>query len=494
MSFTLSPRPDLPPFALEPLPQELQLTNPGFDVLLGQVIDGRYRVLEPIGGGGMGRVYRAVQLELDRPVALKVVHATDPAFRDRFLFEASLTSKLRHPNTVTVFDYGCTPAGTLYLVMEYLEGQTLAELVCAQGALPWQRVLGIGQQIGRAVREAHQLGVVHRDIKPANVMLLSTKEDHDVVRVLDFGLVKSFDRERARSDRALTEQGLVMGSPLYLAPEQVQHHPVDPRSDIYSLGVVLYEALCGTPPFRGRYDLDVLLKHVNDPVPPLPAKVPAAVRRLVMRCLEKDPAARFQTMEELLVAMSNARDARSKLLRSVVFLGATLGIAGAGVLAGRLTAGTKVESTPQALLHAAVPAVTRPERVQFSIDSQPSGARVMLQGKTLGTTPVKFDLPPGADGVARAELLLTRRGYLPLTVAAGGTGPHIELVQKLQRAKTSKRPSRVHAKRARVKQPPSNEIRRSGKRRASHLPLGPPPQAHEVSPVGEEHQREEQPR
>src|SRR4051812_40528116 len=160
------------------------LTTPGVDTLIGIVLDGRFKIIEPIGSGGMGKVYKAVQAPLNRAVALKVLDynygpGREHTFRQRFLVEAAMTAKLNHPNTVTVIDYGCTPEGIFWIAMELLEGDTLEHLVRKGGPLPWRRVLTIGQQVARSLREAHGLGVVHRDLKPANVMLLSADEDHD---------------------------------------------------------------------------------------------------------------------------------------------------------------------------------------------------------------------------------------------------------------------------------------------------------------------------
>ena len=290
------------------------VTTPGVDTLLGSVVGGRFRVVEPVARGGMGRVYRAVQTPLNRPVALKVLDTkmgagTDVQFRQRFLVEAALTAKLSHPNTVTVLDYGATEDGLFYIAMEYLDGRTLDEVVMAEGPLSWPRALSIGQQICRSLREAHQLGVVHRDLKPANVMLLNADEDQDLVKVLDFGLVKSFVQGQELEGRAVTQQGMLMGSPPYMAPEQGEHNRADPRSDIYSLGTVLYEALTGKPPFSGKNPLEVILKHVNEPVPPLLTppnreEIPPQLVALVLKCLAKSPMDRFQTMDEVLHAFA----------------------------------------------------------------------------------------------------------------------------------------------------------------------------------------------
>ena len=238
------------------------------DPLIGRILNDRFRILSPLGSGGMGKVYKAVQTPLDRVVALKILNPNfpaekDPAFKRRFFLEASLTSKLRHPNTVTVIDYGQTEDGIYFIAMEYMEGQTLAEVLAHDKTLPWRRVLDIAQQICRSLREAHKLGVIHRDLKPANVMLLN-EADHDMVKVLDFGLVKSFLAAdgQAGGDPEVTQNGVFLGSPQYMAPEQARN-VADPRSDVYSLGILVYQMLAGRPPFQGKDYLEVIFQHMT---------------------------------------------------------------------------------------------------------------------------------------------------------------------------------------------------------------------------------------
>jgi serine/threonine-protein kinase len=264
----------------------------------------------------MGKVYRAVQAPLDRVVALKVLNPSfpstkDPGFQQRFLREASLTSKLRHPNTVTVIDYGQTDDGIYYIAMEYLEGRTLAQVLAQSGSLAWSRVISIAQQVCRSLREAHAMGIVHRDLKPANIMLLN-ESDQDLVKVLDFGLVKSIApvTENPTLNPEITQSGTFLGSPQYMAPEQARN-VADARSDIYSLGVVMYQMLQGRPPFIARDHLELIFAHCKEPPPPFNAlrphiPVPHDIEAVVMKCLEKDPARRYQSMDELLEAMRTA--------------------------------------------------------------------------------------------------------------------------------------------------------------------------------------------
>jgi serine/threonine-protein kinase len=281
------------------------------DPLLGKVLSGRFQIVEPLGVGGMGRVYKAIQQPLDRVVALKVLNprydgTKDPGFERRFFLEASMTAKLKHPNTITVHDYGRTDEGIYFIAMEYLEGETLQQVLAREGPMPWQRALAVGAQVARSLREAHKLGLVHRDLKPANVMLLSEGTGGDVVKVLDFGLVKAFGSDlMQKSDTELTQAGVLLGSPLYMAPEQARAE-TDQRTDIYSLGVLVFQCIAGRPPFQGRESIDIIVKHVKEKPPELSSlkpEVPVEVNSLVMKCLEKSPANRFQTMDELLEAM-----------------------------------------------------------------------------------------------------------------------------------------------------------------------------------------------
>ncbi|HVP60605.1 MAG TPA: TonB family protein [Myxococcaceae bacterium] len=282
------------------------------DPLIGRILNDRFRILSPLGSGGMGKVYKAVQTPLDRVVALKILNPNfpaekDPAFKRRFFLEASLTSKLRHPNTVTVIDYGQTEDGIYFIAMEYMEGQTLAEVLAHEKTLPWRRVLDIAQQICRSLREAHKLGVIHRDLKPANVMLLN-EADHDMVKVLDFGLVKSFVAADGQSgDPEVTQNGVFLGSPQYMAPEQARN-VADPRSDVYSLGILVYQMLSGRPPFQGKDYLEVIFQHMKEAARPVrevnpSTEVPPEVEAVVARCLQKDPVARYQSMDEVLEAL-----------------------------------------------------------------------------------------------------------------------------------------------------------------------------------------------
>ncbi len=259
----------------------------------------------------MGAVYKAEQAPLGRLVALKVLsprgdEAGNAEFRRRFLLEASTSAKLTHPNTVRVFDYGQTEDGFFFIAMELLEGKTLKQVLAEKGAMSADRAVDVAKQVCRSLREAHRLGVVHRDIKPGNVMLVD-RGGEEAAKVLDFGLAKDVSAAASDANDA-TQTGVFLGSPKYVSPEQVQGEALDARSDIYSLGVVLYELLSGKPPFAHEQPMQALMAHVRDAPPKLVAPpsgepIPPSLEAVVMRCLAKRPDDRWPDMEALLVAL-----------------------------------------------------------------------------------------------------------------------------------------------------------------------------------------------
>jgi serine/threonine-protein kinase len=278
------------------------------DPFVGRVIHEKFKLVSLIARGGMGKVYRAEQAPLGRICAVKILvppTGADPEeFRKRFFLEASIGARLTHPNTVTIFDYGVTDDGTYFIAMEYLEGRTLAKVLREASPFDETRATHVARQICRSLREAHALGVVHRDLKPANVYLVDHGDEKDTVKVLDFGLVK--DLESDTED--LTQTGLFMGSPKYMAPEQIRGEPCDARTDVYSLGVILYEMVTGGVPFDKQKQVDTLLAHVHEPVPPLRSRRPdlaisPVLEELVLRCLGKHPSERPASMDQVLLAL-----------------------------------------------------------------------------------------------------------------------------------------------------------------------------------------------
>jgi beta-lactam-binding protein with PASTA domain/predicted Ser/Thr protein kinase len=265
------------------------------------VIDSRYRVIRRLGSGGMADVYCAEDSQLGRQVAVKVLHrrfAEDQQFVERFRREASSAAGLQHPNIVGIFDRGKWD-GTYYIAMEFVQGRTLKDIIREKGPAPPAAAVDITLQILRAARFAHKRGVVHRDIKPHNVLI----DEDGRVRVTDFGIARA-----GTSD--MTETGSIMGTAQYLSPEQAQGRTVDARSDLYSIGIVLYELLTGQVPFDAESPVTVALKQVNEvPVPPrrLVPEIPPALDAIVLRAMEKSPGRRFADADEFIAALEAGR-------------------------------------------------------------------------------------------------------------------------------------------------------------------------------------------
>jgi eukaryotic-like serine/threonine-protein kinase len=437
---------------------KMESVTESIDTLIGMNVDGRFKIVELIGKGAMGSVYRAVQHPLNRAVALKVLDGRygagrEESFRQRFLVEAALTAKLLHPNTVRVLDFGSAD-GLYFIAMEYLVGESL-DLVLQKGPIAWKRVLHMAQQVARSLREAHDLGVVHRDLKPGNVFLLDADDDHDHIKVLDFGLVKSFIDGHELEGRAVTVQGMLMGSPPYMAPEQGERNRADPRSDIYSLGTVLFECLTGKPPYTGRMPLEIIMKHVNDPIPALVVPEnfeapPQGFIDVVLKCLAKSPMDRFQSMEEMLHASSEvaspiltpaaeipsvevkipAAPATKKGLFILGFFAAlALGIFGTVAFMQQRAQPSQVEKTSGNDVEArALPEVLF---VHFLVQSTPPGAQVLIGNERKGYTPVRLGIPVGPDGSAHLNAVLVLDGYESVTLSTSDSAPEVHLEQVL---------------------------------------------------------------
>ena len=265
---------------------------------------GQYVLKGRLGSGGMGEVYLAEPLLLRRPCAIKLIRperAGDPNILRRFEREVQATATLTHPNTVQIFDYGHAEDGTFYYVMEYLPGLSLEQLVNRHGPLPPERAVHLLQQVCGALREAHGIGLIHRDIKPSNILICERGGVHDVAKLVDFGLVLA---PGVSADGAnLTQEGAIAGTPAYMSPEQAGgQENLDPRSDIYSLGVVAYFLLTGQPPFAGRSPVKMVAAHIYEPPAPVSNHRPDVsedLQAVVLRCLAKDPADRFADVESL---------------------------------------------------------------------------------------------------------------------------------------------------------------------------------------------------
>lgn len=280
------------------------------DELIGTRIDDRYTIVERIARGGMGTVFKAIQAPMGRVCAVKVLSASyegkkDPAFDKRFRREAATISRLVHPSTVTLYDYG-NIGDLYYMAMEYVQGRTLHAEIFHEGRFEERRAIRIAMQICRSLREAHSHGVVHRDLKPDNVLLVDRANEKDLVKVLDFGLAKVLEGDLAEED--VTETGLCMGSPKHMAPEQITGDTVSAHTDVYALGVLLYEMLTAHSPFDRPTRYQTLVAQVHEPPMPfgelLPdAEISEGMERIVMKCLHKERHHRFASMDDVLLAL-----------------------------------------------------------------------------------------------------------------------------------------------------------------------------------------------
>src|SRR6058998_1404392 len=299
------------------------------DTLIDSVFDGRYRIIRKLGAGGMANVYLAEDQELGRRVAIKILddrHAADNSFIDRFRREAKNAAGLSHPNIVSIYDRGDSE-GTYYIAMEYLSGRSLKELIVSRGPTPVRIAIDYTCQILAAIGYAHRHGIVHRDIKPHNVLV----SPEGRLKVTDFGIARSGASQ-------MTEVGSIIGTAQYLSPEQARGSPVDQTSDLYSVGVVLYEMLTGQVPFTGDTPLEIAMKHLSEvPKPPseLRPEVPHDLDLVVVRALAKDPADRYQSAEEMSADLKRILDGLP--VGEETSNAATAVLSGSGVLAAAPT-------------------------------------------------------------------------------------------------------------------------------------------------------------
>jgi hypothetical protein len=280
------------------------------DPLLGRTLPGGYVILELVGIGGMGRVYRAEQTNLGRTVAVKIIHphlVGEENAAARFITEARAASRLNHPNSVGVIDFGKTEDGQLYLVMEFLRGKDLARVQYEEGPLSFRRIVSILRQMLAALSEAHHLGIIHRDLKPENVILEPVRTGGDFVKVVDFGLAKM----KVEQAPSITSPGIVCGTPEYMSPEQGRGDPLDPRSDLYAVGVIFYQLLTGRLPFEAESPTQVVLMHITeqpqDPRAAAPERqIPSFLSDACLMALAKDPAHRFTNADDFAETLNEA--------------------------------------------------------------------------------------------------------------------------------------------------------------------------------------------
>jgi serine/threonine protein kinase len=280
------------------------------DPLVGTLFDGRFRVVKKLGEGGMGNVYSARQVDFERDVALKILKADflrDEDIRKRFMYEARAISNLQHPHALRLFDFGQAPDGSFYMVMELLQGESLADRL-AYRFVSFEEVFNIVPPVCGVLYEAHQNKVIHRDLKPENIYLVDVNDRSEFTKLLDFGIAKHLQ------DRTMTKSGTLWGTPAYMSPEQAKGDTVGAHADIYAIGIILFELISGNLPFHSETQMGLAMKHINvgarplRSVPGLGALVPEALDELVMQCLEKDPAERPQDAEEIAQRLERIRD------------------------------------------------------------------------------------------------------------------------------------------------------------------------------------------
>jgi eukaryotic-like serine/threonine-protein kinase len=446
---TLSPR--LTPGAGGSAPP---MDGDGEDPVIGTTLLGRYLVTNKIGQGGMGAVYEATHTLIGKRVAVKVLldkYARKEQVVARLEQEARLASSIGHEHIIDITDFGTTDDGRTFVVMEFLEGESLAECLHREGALPETRILQIAQQVASALSAAHAKGIVHRDVKPENVFLLRRK-DVDYVKVVDFGISKSLrnsDLGEEDSPR-LTQTGMVLGTPLYMSPEQARgDDELDQRIDVYALGVIMYELATGRVPYSGTNYLSIISQVLNDePVPPreIRPELSAEFEAIVLRAMAKDRELRYHSTDDLVAdvlavledptrstqrarILPPRRPGRRSGLRILAWVAGVSVVIAAVVVTVSMTMGTEATKRRQALAGAAIDAgATMPpvatvdaapaptvKIVDIPIDSKPSGATIYDEGREIGTTPTVYKAPLGNDKIS---LVAELDGYddTPFTV------------------------------------------------------------------------------
>ncbi len=374
---------------------------------------GPYEVLEPLGEGGMGQVWKARDTRLDRPVAIKIIapdKSADAGLQSRFEREARALSALNHPNIVCVYDVG-TQDGAPYIVSELVPGDSLRRIV-SRGPLPFDRLVTIAGQIAGALARAHAAGIVHRDLKPENIII--TPEG--VPKILDFGLARRLapasHPDSTVTQTTATQPGTVMGTAGYMSPEQICGEAVDGRSDIFSMGVVLYEMATGTRAFQGRSSIEMMSSVLKDDAPHLPAQLHEGLDRVIRRCLEKSPALRFQNAADLSAALQTLSAAPRPLLRWKPWLIAAAALPEIALLVWAFTHSGKKPAQPVEQKSAVVPAVSVP----VAAPAPPPAPAAPPSVETARETPVRvpkktLPVPPAAPPAAKAEPPANQAAY-----------------------------------------------------------------------------------
>jgi len=423
----------------EEIPTSLTKTLPGImrELTAGSTFARRYEIIEQLGKGGMGKVYKVLDKEVKEEVALKLLNpeiATDERTIERFRNELRLARKISHRNVCRMYDLG-KEEGTQYITMEYVPGEDLKTLIRRSGELTLGNAVFVARQVCEGLAEAHELGVVHRDLKPQNIMIDSKGNAH----IMDFGIARSMKA------KGLTETGMIIGTPDYMSPEQVEGKKIDQRSDIYSLGVILYEMVTGKVPFEGETPLSIAVKHITE-IPRNPkelnVRLPEKISRVILRCMEKDRDKRYLGIDELLTDLINidkdlptadkyipeikleAGTPRKHMVPKILLLVAIVIVAGYFFYDQVLQKGKKEkEATPAVVAGQTTQetAALTPQPGYIEIDSTPEGAEVYLDNIHEGTTPFKSEYPSGTYEVRITKSPEYRERTDVLIVNAGET-------------------------------------------------------------------------
>lgn len=410
--------------------------------LIGRLIAGKYKIEKFLGGGAMGAVYRARFAALEKNVAVKVMHravAVDPNFVGRFHREAKAASRLDHPNSMRVIDFGEEPDGLLYIAMEYVEGRDLYRVIHDDWPISNADIADILMQALAAIAVAHEMGVIHRDLKPENLMILRAKNDEEkdayLVKVCDFGIAKITEKDEDPAAAAppgtgggpvaggqkLTTQGLVVGTPEYMSPEQARGEKLDPRSDIYSIGVILYQLLTGRTPFAGDTALAVVLKHITEQ-PPAPSVHYAGVHKgleaITLKALSKDRNDRFQTARAMRNAIRETLEGRpmpagrptESDAETAVDLGSGSSLPGTGPVPVVIAGGAQVGSGPMVVPSTTAPSMTNAPSVAGG-SGGPTGGSLLTPLGTAAATGTSLEGPKRSSaglfvGIALGALLV----------------------------------------------------------------------------------------
>ncbi|MBM4346132.1 MAG: protein kinase, partial [Deltaproteobacteria bacterium] len=407
--------------------------------LVGQVVGGRYLVTKLIGEGGFGAVYEAQHQGTGDLVAIKVLRTEQAGSAEmvgRFQQEAAVTASLKQPHTVRVFDFGQTPAGDLYLAMEFLDGHTLTDIATRQAPMGYQRATHIAVQVLKSLAEAHARGLVHRDLKPDNIFVQNVFGEEDFVKVLDFGIAKSL----SVSGQSRTATGVIIGTPPYMSPEQARGSGVDTRTDLYALGCILYELLTGEVPFAAESAMDTLIQRITQPPPrafgACRAPTPRAVCDVVHTLMATDPAHRYDKAQDVIVALQGAAaqapdpDSTAAVYGADVFAATLSGEVdvvggGAATVTGKMP-GSHGHFDPAPTMAAArpqVPAMAAPASVPRPVSSPrpaPRGPSVRAAAPTAGASALPgAGIPPAPSGP------VTLRRPLPTQSAAAAAAQPI---------------------------------------------------------------------